>query len=44
MFECLKNWGDYKKGDPIDLSDKTVIEKALELGVIKKVTKTKKEE
>lgn len=35
MFEVLKDWGSHKKGDTIELKDKTVIEQAIKTGVIK---------
>lgn len=35
-FKLLKDWGVYKKNDSLILKDQTVIDKAIELGVIGK--------
>lgn len=35
VFETLKDWDIYPKGSTIELLDQTVIDKAIELGVIK---------
>lgn len=35
MYEVLKDWGDHKKGDVIELLDVTVIKVAIEQGVVK---------
>lgn len=46
-FIVAKNWGDYKKGDEIEILDPTVIDAAKEQGLIleaKKVNKTDKKE
>jgi hypothetical protein len=44
MFKVLKNWGNYKKEQIIELHDKSVINKAMQLNVIKPIEepKTKK--
>jgi len=41
--EVLKTWGKYKKGDTLELKDKTVIDKGIKIGLLKegKETKTK---
>ena len=37
MYEILKDWGDHKKGDAIELLDKTVIKEAISQGIIKEL-------
>ena len=40
-YKVLKNWGKIKAGENVELNDKTVIEKALELKVIEMDKKSK---
>jgi hypothetical protein len=44
LYEITKPWAGYKVGEKVEITDKNVIEKALELKVISDVKPSKKED